>query len=71
VLPSVFAGPRAWELQNMLTVAWLIASRAQLREESRGAHTRMDFPKRDDQRFRFHSKVRVALEARPRVEALT
>jgi L-aspartate oxidase len=58
VLPAVFAGPRGWELQNMLTVAWLIASRAQLREESRGAHTRMDFPARDDARFRYHSRVR-------------
>lgn len=72
VLPSVFAGPRGWELQNMLTVAWLVASRAQVREESRGAHTRMDFPKRDDARFSTHSRVRAAVqEARGRAEAAT
>ncbi|HZV01308.1 MAG TPA: L-aspartate oxidase [Planctomycetota bacterium] len=62
VLPSVFAGPRGWELQNLLTVAWLVASRALVREESRGAHMRLDHPERDDRRFRVHSKVKAALE---------
>ena len=62
VLPSVFAGPRGWELQNMLTVAWLIGSRALRREESRGAHTRIDRPARDDARFKVHSRVRAAIE---------
>ncbi len=72
ILPSVFAGPRGWELQNMLTVAWLIASRALAREESRGAHHRLDRPTRDDARFRTHSKVRahIAPDAGARVEAL-
>src|SRR5581483_17108 len=60
VLPSVFAGPRGWELQNMLTVAWLIASRALAREESRGTHHRLDHPERDDARFQQHSKVKAA-----------
>jgi fumarate reductase flavoprotein subunit len=39
----------------MLDVALAIISSARLREESRGAHQRTDFPKRDDQRFLAHS----------------
>jgi succinate dehydrogenase/fumarate reductase flavoprotein subunit len=45
----------ALELGNMLDVAEAIARCACAREESRGAHTRKDFPKRDDQRFLHHS----------------
>ena len=37
-----------WELQNMLTASWLIASAARSRTESRGVHYRLDFPDRDD-----------------------
>ena len=44
VLTAEMAGPRGWELQNLLTVAWLITDRALAREESRGAHYRSDFP---------------------------
>ncbi|HEX8522666.1 MAG TPA: L-aspartate oxidase [Tepidisphaeraceae bacterium] len=43
-----------WELQNMLTACALIASAAQAREESRGAHFRIDHPTRDDANWRFH-----------------
>jgi fumarate reductase flavoprotein subunit len=45
----------ALELANMLDVAETIARCALARQESRGAHTRKDFPKRDDQRFLHHS----------------
>ncbi len=45
----------ALELGNMLDVAEAIARCAYAREESRGAHTRKDFTKRDDQRFLHHS----------------
>ena len=34
---------KAWEVQNMLTVAYLITQSALLREESRGAHYRKDY----------------------------
>jgi L-aspartate oxidase len=34
-------------MQNMLTVARLMIAAAQVREESRGVHTRSDFPKPD------------------------
>jgi L-aspartate oxidase len=44
--------------QNFLNVATLIARSALWREESRGAHFRMDFPKPDDQNWRVHSIVR-------------
>jgi succinate dehydrogenase/fumarate reductase flavoprotein subunit len=37
-----------WRAANLLTVARLIARAALRREESRGAHYRDDFPRRDD-----------------------
>ncbi|MBI3081263.1 MAG: fumarate reductase (quinol) flavoprotein subunit [candidate division NC10 bacterium] len=45
----------ALELDCMLDVAEAVAHSALAREESRGAHTRTDFPKRDDARFLQHS----------------
>lgn len=39
--------PEAWELQNMLLVARLVLEGAFERRESRGAHTREDFPQTD------------------------
>ncbi|MBI3002766.1 MAG: fumarate reductase (quinol) flavoprotein subunit [candidate division NC10 bacterium] len=45
----------ALELESLLHVAETIAHSALAREESRGAHTRTDFPKRDDTRFLNHS----------------
>jgi succinate dehydrogenase/fumarate reductase flavoprotein subunit len=38
----------AIEAQFMLKIARVIMSCALIREESRGAHTRLDFPERDD-----------------------
>jgi succinate dehydrogenase/fumarate reductase flavoprotein subunit len=46
-------GPR-----NYVTVATLIARSALWREESRGAHYRLDFSRRDDERWRVHSVTR-------------
>jgi fumarate reductase flavoprotein subunit len=45
----------ALEFSFMLDVAEAITTSALRREESRGAHQRTDFPKRDDQRFLAHS----------------
>jgi len=44
VMDKEFETPEGWELQNMLTVARLIAMSARQREESRGVHYRSDFP---------------------------
>ena len=44
--------------RNFLTVAMLVARSALWREESRGGHFRVDFPDRDDRRFRVHSIIR-------------
>ena len=39
-------GPRE-ELRNLATVGWALLTVAQAREESRGCHTREDFPDTD------------------------
>jgi L-aspartate oxidase len=44
----------AWKQFNLVTVARLIAHAALRRRESRGAHYREDFPKRDDVNWRVH-----------------
>jgi fumarate reductase flavoprotein subunit len=58
----------ALELGNMLDVAEAIVIAALNRKESRGAHTRTDFPTRDDQNFLKHSLVRFAPEG-PKLES--
>ena len=47
VLSQTFDDPAGWTLQNMLTVARLMIASASQREESRGVHTRRDFPETD------------------------
>jgi fumarate reductase flavoprotein subunit len=47
----------ALELSNMLDVAEAIIAAALRREESRGAHQRLDFPARDDENYLAHSLV--------------
>lgn len=51
-----------WELQNMLTVCFLISSAAYTRTESRGAHFRTDHPDRDDEHWRLHLLWRRPME---------
>jgi fumarate reductase flavoprotein subunit len=60
----------AIELGFMLDVAETIVHCALNREESRGAHQRRDFPKRDDTKFLAHSVVSRAGEGPPRVDYL-
>lgn len=63
-LDKIFDEPEGWETQNMLLVGGLVARSAIWREESRGCHTRDDFPEpRDD--FKVHDLwQRGASEAR-------
>ena len=45
----------AWELGNMLDIAEVVAVSALNRKESRGGHSREDFPNRDDQNWLKHT----------------
>jgi L-aspartate oxidase len=57
------------EALNLTTVAWLICLSARLRDESRGCHFRVDFPQRDDVRWRGHTVLQSGRQ--PRFEPLT
>jgi len=60
----------ALELSCMLDVAESIVTAATRREESRGAHQRTDFPKRDDQRYLAHSLIYRNADGSARVDYL-
>ena len=60
----------ALELSFMLDVAEAIVNAALRREESRGAHQRTDFPKRDDQNYLAHLMVRRGAAGEAKVERL-
>ncbi|MHC9295019.1 fumarate reductase (quinol) flavoprotein subunit [Mycobacterium sp. LTG2003] len=55
------------ELSGMLDVAQTIVESALHREESRGAHQRTDFPKRDDDRYLAHSLIHRQSDGSARV----
>ena len=60
----------ALELSFMLDVAEAVVKSALLREESRGAHQRTDYPARDDARFLGHSLIHRQPDGSSRVEYL-
>jgi fumarate reductase flavoprotein subunit len=60
----------ALELGFLLDVAETILQCALQREESRGAHQRIDFPERDDTKFLAHSMVSRGKNGRPEVSYL-
>ena len=60
----------ALELACMLDVAESIVTAATRREESRGAHQRTDFPKRDDVRYLAHSLIYRNADGSARVDYL-
>jgi len=59
----------ALELDYMLDVAETVANSALKRKESRGSHTRTDFPKRDDPNFLKHTLAYRTADG-PRIEYL-
>jgi succinate dehydrogenase/fumarate reductase flavoprotein subunit len=48
---------QALETENMLELAEVLLMAGLAREESRGGHSRTDFPTRDDEKFLAHSMV--------------
>ncbi|MGQ9633747.1 MAG: succinate dehydrogenase/fumarate reductase flavoprotein subunit [Bryobacteraceae bacterium] len=58
---------QALETENMLDLAEALLASAAAREESRGAHARTDFPKRDDEKFLAHTMAYYT-GAKPRLE---
>ena len=60
----------ALELGFLLDVAETILQCGLQREESRGAHQRIDFPERDDEKFLAHSLVSRGKNGRPEVSYL-
>jgi succinate dehydrogenase flavoprotein subunit len=59
----------ALELDYMLDVAETVANSALRRRESRGSHTRTDYPKRDDENFLKHTLAYRTADG-PRIEYL-
>ncbi len=47
----------AWELGNMLEIAEVVAASALNRKESRGGHSREDYPDRDDKNWLKHTLI--------------
>jgi fumarate reductase flavoprotein subunit len=60
----------ALELDFMLEVAETMAASALAREESRGAHSRRDFPEREDGRYLKHTLAHRQPEGPPKLEYL-
>ncbi|HLE46203.1 MAG TPA: succinate dehydrogenase/fumarate reductase flavoprotein subunit [Thermoplasmata archaeon] len=55
------------ELDSLLAAAEIVVAGALAREESRGAHTRLDHPKRDDEKWLMHTLARRTAHG-PRLE---
>ena len=55
------------ELRNMLDLSEAVAAGALAREESRGSHTRTDFPKRDDEKWHKHTTY-TYVNGRPEID---
>jgi succinate dehydrogenase / fumarate reductase flavoprotein subunit len=55
----------AFELGNMLDLAEVITMGALHRQESRGAHSREDFPERDDEKWLVHTMARYVPDEEP------
>jgi len=62
LLKAGFVNPEGFELQNMLTLAGLVARSALERKESRGVHYREDYPEPSDEWLR-HIEYRLTEDA--------
>jgi fumarate reductase flavoprotein subunit len=58
----------ALELGNMLDVAETVLWSGVDRRESRGSHTRRDYPERDDERFLNHSLASATTDGPPKID---
>jgi succinate dehydrogenase / fumarate reductase flavoprotein subunit/fumarate reductase flavoprotein subunit len=63
-----YAWQEALDLANQLTVARTIVESALVREESRGAHYRADFPERDDARWLRYIVLQRGADGAPAIE---
>ncbi len=54
LLGTTCSKPTELELQNLVTIATLITHAAWMRTESRGTHSRIDYPTRDDEAWAGH-----------------
>jgi succinate dehydrogenase / fumarate reductase flavoprotein subunit len=59
---------RAFEAEGMIHLAEVIAYGAYLRKESRGAHFRTDFPKRDDENWLKHTMAYYNGTDKPKID---
>lgn len=50
---------RIFELGNMISLSNIVVEGALARQESRGGHTREDFPERDDEKFLKHTMAKI------------
>jgi succinate dehydrogenase / fumarate reductase flavoprotein subunit len=57
----------AWELDSMLDIGHTIVLGALLREESRGAHSRRDFPERRDAEWMKHTVATLGKDDKPNI----
>ena len=57
----------AWELDSMLDIGHTIVLGALLREESRGAHSRRDFPERRDAEWMKHTVATLGKDGEPNI----
>lgn len=67
-LEQIAQAPLGRASRNFVTVAKLVTRSALWREESRGAHFRMDFPKPDDERWSKHSIIQKGKDISAREE---
>ena len=70
---QITRAPLSLASRNFLTVATLIARSALWREESRGAHFRLDFPQTDDEHWCTHSIIRAGtdISSSPKIDSMS